>query len=408
MINLILPDHDFDMTKYSTQLSYPPGCSQPSVVNFFPSDWEERSLSVIRTLKWLLDECAVSYTVHYASEGISKDIQYYFPISFNLDWMFFENFEYFSLIRDNNNISFLIYQGAESIQWETYQHQGRGSISRLEYYISKNQISPNQVKVICGDINAKNNSMGISKIDFLGINIFELLHHARHREIDMELLVEKKEFLCLNSFMRFQRQYFIYYLEKFNLYDNGLISALNWSFTVPDEYHHDACVFDDSLYNDFIDFRNLQTTKVITQNTASADRMSPGSTMILDFNSYVGFYQNTKYSIVNETYAGKESGLFITEKTYKPISMGHPFIIFGTTGTLSQLKKEGYETFPELFDESYDDCSEISEQIKIILENIKTPKTITPEILEKCQRNKNHFFKQTSRKTIRQYLENYL
>lgn len=393
MINLILPNHDFDMAKYSTPTS--------RVSGFFRTN--KNSSEVYRELKWLLDECDVSYTVHYASEGISKDIQYYFPINYNnWDWDFFETFDYFNLIRDNNNISFLIYQGAESIQWQYHQIQVKHSTSRLEYHISKNQISPNQVKVICGDINAKNNSMGISKIDFLGINIFELLHHARHKEIDTELLVEKKEFLCLNSFMRYQRQYFIYYLEKFNLYDNGLISTLDWSFTVPDEYLHDACVFDDSLYNDFIDFRNLQTTKVITQNTASTERT------ILDINSYVGFYQNTKYSIVNETYAGTVSGLFLTEKTYKPISMGHPFIIFGTTGTLSQLKKDGYETFPELFDESYDDCSEISEQIKIILENIKTPKTITPEILEKCQRNKDHFFKQTSRKTIRQYLENYL
>ena len=47
---------------------------------------------------------------------------------------------------------------------------------------------------------------------------------------------------------------------------------------------------------------------------------------------------------------------FITEKSYKPMVVRRPFVIMGHHRILQDLRADGYETFPELWDESYDTC----------------------------------------------------
>ena len=64
-------------------------------------------------------------------------------------------------------------------------------------------------------------------------------------------------------------------------------------------------------------------------------------------------FHNTFVSVVTETLID-ENTLFISEKTWKPIYVGHPFIILGNPGTLAYLKKLGFKTFDKWWDESYD------------------------------------------------------
>lgn len=58
-------------------------------------------------------------------------------------------------------------------------------------------------------------------------------------------------------------------------------------------------------------------------------------------------------NIVTETLFNTDS-IFISEKTYKPIYMCQPFILFGNPYTLKKLKELGYKTFDKWWDESYD------------------------------------------------------
>ena len=48
----------------------------------------------------------------------------------------------------------------------------------------------------------------------------------------------------------------------------------------------------------------------------------------------------------------------ITEKTFKPIAMGMPFVIVGTKGSLKYLRSYGFKTFESIWDESYDDAED--------------------------------------------------
>ena len=60
-----------------------------------------------------------------------------------------------------------------------------------------------------------------------------------------------------------------------------------------------------------------------------------------------------------------------TEKTYKPISVGHPFIIFGNLNSLKLLKENGFKTYDTLFNEHYDSVDSVDEKINLICNEVK-------------------------------------
>ena len=64
--------------------------------------------------------------------------------------------------------------------------------------------------------------------------------------------------------------------------------------------------------------------------------------------------------------------MFFSEKVYKPLAIGMPFITLGNPGTLKTLRQLGYKTFSNWFNEDYDLDIDIRDRIKIIVENLKT------------------------------------
>jgi len=52
--------------------------------------------------------------------------------------------------------------------------------------------------------------------------------------------------------------------------------------------------------------------------------------------------------------ADQSGGVFLTEKTFKPIKHCQPFIIVGACGSIQQLRNMGYRTFDHVIDHSYD------------------------------------------------------
>jgi len=64
-------------------------------------------------------------------------------------------------------------------------------------------------------------------------------------------------------------------------------------------------------------------------------------------------YQDTYFSLVTETMF-EYPHAFMTEKTAKPMLMGHPWIICSTRGYYRYLRDQGFHTFGHLIDESFD------------------------------------------------------
>ena len=88
---------------------------------------------------------------------------------------------------------------------------------------------------------------------------------------------------------------------------------------------------------------------------------------------------------------------FVTEKTFKPIQYQHPFMVYGHSGTLKFLHNLGFETFENLFDESYDSVvastSIDKKKLEIIINNVKNFEKGPRDQLtqEKIQHNRAQF-----------------
>jgi hypothetical protein len=67
------------------------------------------------------------------------------------------------------------------------------------------------------------------------------------------------------------------------------------------------------------------------------------------------------YLVTETVAAGRRH--HITEKTFKPIAMGMPFVVVSTAGSLNYLRKYGFQTFDSLWDESYD--TETDDHVRI-------------------------------------------
>lgn len=110
------------------------------------------------------------------------------------------------------------------------------------------------------------------------------------------------------------------------------------------------------------------------------------------------WYDQTYFSIVVETSVNSQpnSRLFITEKTYKPLAFQHPFVVYGNIGTLTQLKKLGFVTFDNLFDESYDSISNPIRRASAIIQCIDQfqREPYSAETQDKLAYNHAHFFDQ--------------
>lgn len=116
---------------------------------------------------------------------------------------------------------------------------------------------------------------------------------------------------------------------------------------------------------------------------------------IFQRNFVPAWYDRTCFSFVVES---KITGpRFITEKTFKPIAHKHPFIVYGQAGTLQYLRDLGFETFNNMFDETYDNLTDPVERELKLIDIVKNYNNIPYDslTLEKIEHNFNLFYNQT-------------
>ena len=84
-------------------------------------------------------------------------------------------------------------------------------------------------------------------------------------------------------------------------------------------------------------------------------------------------YTDAYCNIVLETHydTDQSGGAFLTEKTFKPIKHGQPFVIVGAPGSLSALRKLGYRTFDHAMDNSYDTIQNNTQRWQKTLQTIQ-------------------------------------
>lgn len=105
---------------------------------------------------------------------------------------------------------------------------------------------------------------------------------------------------------------------------------------------------------------------------------------------YPSHFYRTKVSIVSET---TQMEFFPTEKTYKSLMLGHPFVLYGGRCSLEKLRKLGFKTMAPYIDEGYDLSDYPLECADYLID--KTLKNIPEDIVqlthEACVHNRQHF-----------------
>jgi hypothetical protein len=110
------------------------------------------------------------------------------------------------------------------------------------------------------------------------------------------------------------------------------------------------------------------------------------------------WYNSTYFSLVVETTEQlPASGIpFVTEKSFKPMALQHPFQIHAAPGTLQYIQAQGFVTYDNLFDESYDLLAG-ADRLQKIQQNLREFKKqpYTAETLERIEHNHSRFFDRT-------------
>lgn len=122
---------------------------------------------------------------------------------------------------------------------------------------------------------------------------------------------------------------------------------------------------------------------------------------------------HTAFTLAVETYIDptaisgysltQNNNLFLSEKSYRPMAAQHPILMAATQGNLAHLRSQGFETFPELFDESYDDIPNWQNRMQRIVEIIQefdTTSITKSSVREKVQHNHDRFFNTALTKTL--------
>jgi hypothetical protein len=103
------------------------------------------------------------------------------------------------------------------------------------------------------------------------------------------------------------------------------------------------------------------------------------------------------YHVSETVYFGRRQHL--TEKTFKPIAMGMPFVLSAPAHSLSYLRSYGFKTFNDVWDESYDSADD-DVRIERIASLLRSLDELSPAVKqdlfdaaqEVIEHNWNHFY----------------
>ena len=240
----------------------------------------------------------------------------------------------------------------------------------------------------------------------------------------IDLSKKEKTFINLNLSPRPHRFLMVMYLYYRKLINHGYVSRRNPA--IRKNWHEmlSGDGFDEYSFG----YRGQLSSPIASGFFYFVDAMKKLPDLILDDadltnngtlnSSWIGaaeFYSRARIDLVSETHPELYGNIFLTEKTFKPIAYGIPFMVNGTQHHLKGIKSLGYETFPELFDESYDDMPgtlgkiiKIAEELNLLcIDPNKQQILSSPEVQEKVKHNQDLFWNRDHHTAIADLLTEY-
>jgi hypothetical protein len=215
----------------------------------------------------------------------------------------------------------------------------------------------------------------------LSIKIQTSKYYSNRKNIIPKTSAPEKYFLNFNRRWRIQRPTFVALLYASGLQDKGHISLpvgdtldgkeYNWYATIDAITTH--IKNDDHLYS--LIKNNSNIINNIPPLYLDTNKLDVNRVRLyyddIDHNDTTKLYNDTAFSIVNETFFFENKGRFLSEKTFKPMSYYHPFILITEPFSLELLRDLGYKTFEPFIDESYDRELDNAKRMRMILQEVE-------------------------------------
>lgn len=287
--------------------------------------------------------------------------------------------------------------------YEAYRPDVGDWYEKIRMVLHRQKIPESNVILVYGDLNVekyKSHSIKFLPLDCFEKTAYEDYYRAQRlydweplQKPTVDFLKKEKVFLFKNAVIeRNHRQAFYLRLNELGLLKKSMMSWLDRYNAIPDLCLRSVA---DMLMNDFGLKYSVGECELLKKK------------VILDFEELPGrkqsfltsdTYTNTWYSLVMETLFEKDVN-FVTEKTYQPIINYHPFLIASTPYALRNLRANGYETFPEIFDESYDEETNTAKRFHMLITEVQKScqpgfeeKFKQPSVREKLKHNRKNFF----------------
>lgn len=323
-------------------------------VMFLYGHWENFPLQEIYSRQWLdiLPKTDLKFILYWQQSPFFCDFS---PLPV----------EICDRIRTDPNVYLLCVDVLESIIYtERYTEQ-----------CVKHNIPTNKTVILTS--NHEINNKCVDGIQYLSVEYWESLtrHHYRwmpsahminidQREQDIHCA--SKKFLSLNRNLKSHRMAWKYAMSLSGAQEHGHVSYHLPSVTAFASDSHDKMVYN-QLSGWFPDLEKSEVQHEVGRHLhiSELDDLSNCHSPVAYTGDITDYYRDSLVSFVTESHYDT---VFLTEKTFKAIAMGHPYFIIGTPEMHHRMREKGYYTFEKLF--GYNQITSIPEMLTAC-ENIK-------------------------------------
>jgi len=215
----------------------------------------------------------------------------------------------------------------------------------------------------------------------------------------------KKTFFSANRIIGGERSHRVlqlYFFQRYNLLHNHISAPL----TCPVENKHiiDIAKLYQHRYPDSFGSADPKIVGGIVETVSSMDlpKLFPGEDTQRMSSCWLDQFdlcaESMIYHVSETVFFGRRKHL--TEKTFKPIALGMPFVLSAPVGSLAYLKQYGFKTFDSVWDESYDqevdNCWRVGKLTKLLAQLDQQSEQEKNEMFKKCipiiEHNWKHFY----------------
>ena len=343
----------------------------------FTAEWREFDAHWPRTvplrLTMYLDAAQIPYTV---STVATAPVGSWYPVAFS--WFDFDC-NYFAMLSADVRARLR----KKEIKILFYYHEGDNP-KRIDQYLNQCRYFDTLPRDCYHVISANTAADQLESATYFSEHEFFFRHINRYQLFNYP--VERKyEFTALNRVHKWWRAAVMSDLRYQGILQNSL-----WSYNcigINDDYEANPVEVD--VHDELWRYRMHEFVLDGPFHCDQLNKHQQNNHHVVNTELYTQSY----FQIIIETHldADQSGGAFITEKTWKPIKYGQPFVVIGTVGTLAALRTAGYNVFDDVLDNTYDTIENTTERyiaVRKLLSSMQEQGVAA--LFKKCQAGVEH------------------